>query len=199
LRATDFREVNATPVAILDQNGELQTQPTQGEFTVGLVTRPDANVVVTVPPSFGPITAGAGWTPAAFLSPQVQLSDVRPVSSNWLTSFDVVDSVFESLGKELQMASASLQPQEGIVKMASQAANDVGTQLVRMQASRVDQPSGRRAAQQDVEINEIRFVAEAGIDWFLIAAAMTLPSQAPRREDTERLLVQWTRSKNGAQ
>src|SRR5262249_3648024 len=83
LRAAPFAEVDASPVGMAGQSGEFQAQPTQGALTVGLIKRPDTNVVVTVPPSFGPITAVAGWTHTALLRPKVQLSGVHPVSSNW--------------------------------------------------------------------------------------------------------------------
>jgi hypothetical protein len=160
LRAAGFHEADASPVAMPGQNGERQAQPTQGDFTVGLVEEPDTNVVVTVPPSFGPITAVAGWTQVAFLYPKMEPFGVRPVSSIWLPPGDLRESVFESLGKKLQMGAANLQPQEGTVKMAPQAANGLGIEVVRVQASCEDQPSGHRAVQQDLETNEIRFVAE---------------------------------------
>jgi hypothetical protein len=201
LRAAGFSVVDATPVAMPGQNGEFQVQPTQGDFTVGLVNGPNTNVVVSFPPNFGPISAVAGWTDTALTRPKQRSSALDPANANWPTLDNLREAVFESLGKELQMGGASLQPQEATVKMSSQAANGLGTETVRMQASRVDQPSGRRAAQQDLETNEIGFVAEAGIDWFMVAGAVTamaLPSQAGKREDTERLFTEWTRRKNGA-
>jgi hypothetical protein len=191
LKAASFPFVDASPVAMPGQNGEFQAQLTHGHFTVGLVDQPDTNVVVTYPPNFGPITAVSGWTHASLLSPKVQLSGVRPISSDWLTPGDLMERVFESVGKELQVGDASLQPEEVAVRMASPAANGLGKQVVRMQASRVDQPSGRWAAEKYLETSEIGFVAEAGIDWFLVAAAVTamaLPPQTGRRDAASRAL-----------
>jgi hypothetical protein len=69
-----------------------------------------------------------------------------------------------------------------------------------MRANRVGRPSGSEAAQPDLETNAIGSVAEAGIDWFLVAAAvsaMALPSRGGKREDTERWFAEWIRREDG--
>jgi hypothetical protein len=47
-----------------------------------------------------------------------------------------------------------------------------------------------------VQANENGGIAEAGIDWFLVAAAVTaiaLPAQSAREKNTELLFARWAK------